>query len=168
MLKQLAIKTYANSEVCVNSFLTFAWHGLVISFALRPLSNRLVVKVFCRFFLKNDKDGKIYSLQNTDIPKEFVVSHHVDHYCTNVIQGDCLRTVCSSNALRSLLHKYCNQDGGSTGVSRPGGQDREEVARGTNSLDQMLLEARPQRRKHSGKAPEVENSWFRVGSGSIT
>jgi hypothetical protein len=47
--------------------------------------------------------------------------------------------VCSEDNLKSFLHKFCYQDGGSAGVSRPGGQGKGEVARRAKLQEQEQL-----------------------------
>jgi hypothetical protein len=56
-----------------------------------------------------NKIGKVYSLDNIDIPKVFFTSHHVGHFCTDVIQGHFWATMRSNNDLRTFLHQCCNQ-----------------------------------------------------------
>jgi hypothetical protein len=68
-----------------------------------------------------NKIGKVYSLEYIDIQKVFFIPHHIGHCWTSVIQGHCCTILCSKSDLRSFLCQCCNQDGGSTGVSRPGG-----------------------------------------------
>jgi hypothetical protein len=113
----------------------------------RNIFHRLVLWTTDCYFNRTED---VYSLENTDIPKAFFMPHHVCHCCT-VIQGRCCTTVCSNNNLTSFLHECCNQNGGSTGVSRPGGQGRAEVAHGAKPLEQQSLGLCPNETSILGK-----------------
>jgi hypothetical protein len=98
--------------------------------------------------LLNYRIGKVYFLEYTDNLQVFFTAHHIGYCCTNVTQGHCWATVCSNNDLWSFLHWYCSQDGGSTGVSRRGGQGRWEVARGATIAGDQV--------------PTKQASWWRA------
>jgi hypothetical protein len=55
----------------------------------------------------NNKIGKVYSLEYTDIPKVFFTPHHVGPCCTNVIRGHCCVQIILSLMLSQAIVTQC-------------------------------------------------------------
>jgi hypothetical protein len=49
------------------------------------------------------KAEKMYSLENTDIPKVFLTPHHVGHCCSNMVRGHCCAAMLQRLLLFALL-----------------------------------------------------------------